>query len=112
MNKNLESMKENIIVIKTEAKIYRIRKEEVFSVAVASGIATFLLEDGCKIEKSMTLKSALELLPDFVKVNRNCIINSDKIKSICKKTRTVTMVNNEEYKVSFREIAKVCFTLN
>lgn len=97
-------MKGNIIVIKTETKIYRINKDEIFSVTVDSGIVGFVLENNEVINKSNSLKKTLEELTDFVRINNNTVVNVMYIREFCKKSRTLVLTNKEIHKVSVRKV--------
>ena len=100
-------MNDDFIIIENESKVYRIKKNEIFSIEVNSGILTFRIDDGRKLTKTMTLKKGLEILPCFIKIYRNIAINKHRIKEICKTNRMIRLDNNVEFNVSSRNISKI-----
>jgi DNA-binding LytR/AlgR family response regulator len=100
-------MRNGIIKIENESKIYFVNKDDIMSISVDSNLVGFYLENGDAIYKTASLQVALELLPEFVQINRNCAINVNKIKELSKKTRTIKLKNDKTYKVSARQMPKL-----
>lgn len=100
-------MKNEIITIETESKIYRFKYNELYSVTVNSGIVAHTLENKEVIYKINSLKETLKNLPGFIRINNNCAVSSLHIREFCKQTRTVTLTNKDKYKVSVRRVKAI-----
>lgn len=95
------------MIIENDSKIHFVYKEDILAISVDSKIISLLLENGNVIYKTSTLKRVLELLPEFIQINRSCAVNKKKIIEISKKTRIIKLKNNKTYNVSVRQMPKL-----
>jgi DNA-binding LytR/AlgR family response regulator len=93
------------ISVKNESEIRIIRLENLIAITVENYLSTFIIENAPHFSCTYSLKKAVSLLPDlFIQINRNCIVNANKIESINLKNKKVLMPNNLSYSVSLRNI--------
>jgi DNA-binding LytR/AlgR family response regulator len=93
------------ISVRNEKEIRIIRLENLIAITVENYLSTFIMEDVSCFSCTQSLKETLPSLPNFfIQINRNCIVNANKIKSIDLKNKQVLMQNDLKYSVSLRNI--------
>jgi DNA-binding LytR/AlgR family response regulator len=93
------------IFVKNENEIRFIYLENLTAIRVENYLCTFFIENEARFSCTQSLKETATLLPDFfIQINRNCIVNVNKIKSIYLKDRKVLMQDNIEHPVSVHHI--------
>ncbi|MEL7585420.1 MAG: LytTR family DNA-binding domain-containing protein [Prolixibacteraceae bacterium] len=86
--------------------IERIELTQISYIIVDGDCCIFYLDDQEHRSCSKSLKSLHKSLPTaFIRINRNCLVNSLKIKKLITKERKVILFNGEELIVSFRSLA-------
>lgn len=86
--------------------IERIELAQISYIIVDGDCCTFYLDDQEHRSCSKSLTSLHKSLPPtFIRINRNCLVNSLKIKKLITKERKVILFNGEELIVSFRSLA-------
>lgn len=86
--------------------IERIELAQISHIIVDGDCCTFYLDDQEHRSCSKSLKSIHKSLPPaFVRINRNCLVNSLKIKKLLTKERKIILFNGEELIVSYRSLA-------
>ncbi len=100
-------MSANFIVIECELKILKISASDVLYIKHQNELTTFVLVEGDKLcQKSLTELS--KLLPhNFIRINRNFIVNFQAIIEFNKKDRQITLINNDKLVVSHRNIKNI-----
>jgi DNA-binding LytR/AlgR family response regulator len=96
-------MNKEKITVRNEHEIRPIETDRLLAVEVADYLCSFHIENEAKFTCSKSLKEVIELLPDFfVQINRSCLVNTQKIKSIKPKTNLVILSNDLSLKLSKR----------
>jgi DNA-binding LytR/AlgR family response regulator len=91
------------IVIRNEQEIRIIHVENLLAVKVENYICTFYVENETSFSCTKSLKETIAELPDFfLQINRNCIVNTNKIKTISLKHRKITIQGGITYSFSER----------
>jgi DNA-binding LytR/AlgR family response regulator len=94
------------IPIKGAGTIERIELEQISFITVEGDCCTFCFDDQGHRSCSQSLKSLQKLLsPVFIRINRNYLVNSFKIKKLLTKERKIILLNGEELVVSCRSLA-------
>jgi DNA-binding LytR/AlgR family response regulator len=71
------------ITIRNENEMHIIHVGNLLAVTVEDYLCTFFIENEPPFSCTKSLKEALASLPDFfIRINRNCAVNMNKIKSI------------------------------
>jgi DNA-binding LytR/AlgR family response regulator len=109
MNATLKQMKK--LILKNEQEIRIINVDELLAVTVTDYLCKFEIENSKDFICSKSLSEVEKLLPEnFIRINRNAIINSYKIVGFNKKSRKISLTNNSEYNVSIRNLDKIILT--
>lgn len=101
-------MEKTFVAIKNCDAIMQLDANSILYVQVDLECASFYLADGSRYSCSKSLKNLISILPDFfVKINRNCLVNSHKIVEFKLKTRHVLLAGGYCLPVSTRNITAV-----
>ena len=94
------------IPIKEAAGIERIELAHISYITVDGDCCTFYFDDQEHRSCSQSLRSLQKSLPPtFIRISRNCLVNSFKTKKLLTKKRKVILFNGEELIVSYRSLA-------
>jgi DNA-binding LytR/AlgR family response regulator len=95
---------ETMITIQNEKEMRIIYAKDLLAVKVEDYICTFYFEDEKPFHCTKSLKETISLLPDFfIQINRNCIININKVKFIDLKNKKIQMQSDKTFQVSVRK---------
>jgi DNA-binding LytR/AlgR family response regulator len=101
-------MKNNFIVIKNHNSLHKIRINHIEWIKVFGDCITIILDNNKRIGASRTLKSIKSELPDeFVPINRNMLVNTEKVVELKTNERVVILDNKEVLPVSVRRLKKL-----
>jgi DNA-binding LytR/AlgR family response regulator len=101
-------MENNFLIIKNHNSLHKISINHIEWIKVFGDCITIILDNNKKIGASRTLKSIKSELPDdFVLINRNILVNTDKIVELKTKERIVILDNKDILPVSFRRLKKL-----
>jgi DNA-binding LytR/AlgR family response regulator len=90
-------------IVNNETEIRAIYAENLLAVRVEEYICTFFVENEPPFSCTKSLKETVASLPDFfIQINRNCIVNADKIKSINFKNKEVRLTTGITFPFSVR----------
>ena len=102
---NFFCMEIEFIIIKNEREIIRIALQELLYVKVDGSLISCHIEDGDKFSCSTSLRSIVNQLPGgFILINRNCLVNSFKVRKYHRQKREVTLSDASVHKVSARKV--------
>ena len=94
-------------IVKNENEIRIIQGESLLAVEVNDYLCTFHIENESSFSCVESLEKTVAKLPDyFIRISRNCIVNTLHIKSIDFKNRKVKLSGNKVFSFSVRN-AKV-----
>nr|WP_321451553.1 LytTR family DNA-binding domain-containing protein [uncultured Carboxylicivirga sp.] len=100
-------MSSEYIVLECDLKVLKLAIDDIYYIIHQSGITTFVLKETEKIcHKSLVELESL-LPSNFIRINRNYIVNHLSITEINKKDRQITLVNKERLTVSHRNIKSI-----
>ncbi|WP_074042466.1 LytR/AlgR family response regulator transcription factor [Culturomica massiliensis] len=100
------------IIIKTSKEITPINTKDISHIEIDSDCCTFHFDDGSKFSCSKSLNNIERLLPSyFIRVHRNCIINTNKIVKINIKNRIASLQNGNNVKISVRKLKYIKYSL-
>lgn len=100
-------MATDYIVLECDFKIVKLAVHDIYYILHHDGLTTFVLEQKEKIcHKSLSELENL-LPPNFIRINRNCIVNHLAIVELNKKDRQITLINSQQLTVSHRNIKSI-----
>ncbi|WP_186754179.1 LytTR family DNA-binding domain-containing protein [Echinicola salinicaeni] len=100
--------KEGIIILKNESEMLRVAEEELLCLEVEGNLVTCRMEAEQVFQCTMALSSVEEKLSeDFMRINRSCIVNANKIRKYNRVNKCVVLSDQSEYKVSARKIKEI-----
>jgi|ERR1035437_4538938 DNA-binding LytR/AlgR family response regulator len=93
----------NKITIRNEREIRIIHLDYLYAVTIENYLCTFFIENEKKFICTNSLKELLFKLPsNFIRINRSCIINLEKVESIDLKNNEILMPSNLKFMISIR----------
>ena len=105
-------MQENFITIRNTDVIKRISLHKIMFILIDCDCLTFLFDDSKQFSCSKSMREISNELPYwFIRVHRNCIVNSLYISEFKVKRRKIILLNGTELDVSFRNIKTLVNTL-
>lgn len=100
------------IIIENEQELIQLKLSSLIYIKIDDYLANFQSTDLNSYCVSKSLKEIESMLSnDFFRINRNCIVNLNKIKIVRKINRIVIMDNGIELVVSTRRLKKLIDTL-
>lgn len=85
-------------VFNNENEIRVIWTSKLLSITIDNYLSCFISENSENFVCTKSLKELEQILPSyFIRINRNVIINSNKIVKYTKKSREIILVNNTKY---------------
>lgn len=113
LNKQSINMEESFITIRNTDVIKRINLHQILFILIDCDCLTFRFEDGKQFLCSKSMREISNELPYwFIRIHRNCIVNSLYISELKVKRRTIILLNGTELDVSFRNMKTLVDTLN
>lgn len=101
-------MRNNFIIVKNHNSLHKIGIKNIEWIKVFGDCTTIFLDNNKRISASCTLKSIKTELPDnFVSINRNMLVNTDRIVEVKTNERVVILDKKVKLPVSFRGIKKL-----
>ena len=95
------------ILLKQKKNILFIDTDNIIAVEVEDYVCKCLLENGSAYSYAISLRKFEQKLPDFfIKISRNCLINSQKIKSIDLQKREINVADHT-FNISYRNLTKI-----
>lgn len=95
----------NTFIIENSTSIMPIKLFDLICITAEDYLVTFYLDGTFFHSTSQYLKDVESQLPDaFIKINRHCIVNINKIKIIEKSNRKVILANGQEFIISVRRM--------
>jgi DNA-binding LytR/AlgR family response regulator len=92
-----------MITIQNEKEMRIVCVKDLLAVKVEDYLCAFYFEDEKPFLCTKSLKETIALLPDFfIQINRNCIININKIKFMDLKNKIIQMQSDIVFQVSVR----------
>jgi DNA-binding LytR/AlgR family response regulator len=89
------------IYVRNENEMRIISVKNLLAVNVDDYLCTFFVENEPDFTCTKSLKETIAMLPDFfIRINRNCIVNANKIESIKLKQKEVLMPGNRLFPFS------------
>ena len=93
------------IIVRNDHEIRSIEIDRLLAIVVRDYLCSFYIENEPTFTCSKSLKEVNELLPDFfVRINRNCIVNAPRVKTVNLTTNLVIFSGNLSFKYSKRRI--------
>ncbi|GHT71026.1 hypothetical protein FACS189455_1900 [Bacteroidia bacterium] len=94
-----------IVCIKNENEIRRIDLNRILAVTVEDYLCSFYIKNEENFTCTKSLKEVILELPDFfVRINRNCIVNKNRVKSVNFNERIITLSNDLTFTISARNL--------
>jgi len=91
------------VIVRNEGKLYVIHYQSLLAIEVSDYLCKFLVGNGNTFSCTESLQKALSELPTyFIRISRNCIINTRHVKAIDFKTREIELSNHAKYHFSVR----------
>ena len=91
------------IIVKSEGKTYIVRFKQLLAIEVDDYLCKFYIEDEYPFSCVESLQKILLKLPEyFIRISRNCVINTLYVKSIDFKRREVKLSGNKTFGFSVR----------
>ncbi len=104
-------MEKLFITIKSADIFKRIDTSQILYIQVDNDCSIFHLQNGERFSCSKSLREISELLPpSFFRINRNCLVNINKLSEFKIKKRKILLFDGSELTVSFRNIKSLTDT--
>jgi len=94
-------------LIENESKVQKVYLSEIIYIIYEDYTATFQLLTTKKYGNKSLKETVANLPPFFVRINRNCIVNSLAIVEFIKKDRSLILSNGESLTVSHRNVNRI-----
>lgn len=101
----MTSLFANFITVKNNQEIRIIPLMDLISIQVEDYFARFQIENSKEFCCTKSLKEMGAILPEnFIRINKNCIVNLQKVQSFNITTKKLRLVNCSEFIVSVRSL--------
>ncbi len=101
-------MKSIQLFLKNEHIIKRIKVNQITYIKIKNRYVLVHLPKQKVITSSITLSDFEKILPEyFMRIHRNCIVNSHKIIEFDTKRKKILLINGKELDVSVRNVKKL-----
>jgi len=91
------------LTVRNENEIRIIQTKSLLAIEVNDYLCTFYVENEPSVSCVESLQNVLSKLPDsFIRISRNCIINTQHVKSIDSKRREIKLTGNKICSFSVR----------
>jgi len=100
--------KYKVFTVRNETEIRMIRFDSLLAVTVDNYLCTFYMEKEENFTCTKKLNDVENILPEyFIKIRRDTIINSHKIKSLCIKDKKILLYSGYSFKYSAKNAKKI-----
>ncbi|MCU4164983.1 LytTR family DNA-binding domain-containing protein [Carboxylicivirga caseinilyticus] len=100
-------MARDYIVLECDLKVLKLAIDDIYYINHQNGLTTFVLNQNNKICHKSLIELENLLPSNFIRINRNCIVNHLAITEINKKDRRISLINKEHLIVSHRNIKSI-----
>lgn len=98
-------MEKIFITVRNADIIKRIEVQLILFILIDCDCLTFQLDNTKQFSCSKSLREIKDVLPShFIRIHRNCIVNTRKISEFKVKRRRIILLDGSELNVSFRNI--------